>query len=516
MDAGIARRRLLTGALACLFAGARDAQAKQEKKSYLQCRQSIAGPGTDMPLTVDVHCHVFNGDDIPVRNFLQRIILNSDEAGELSQIGGFKAGLVASLVLGGARSDASELEDMDKIFRVRDPLDAACRWYAGRQTGSQRDLPPQKIVQDFARFYTQNRMFNAVDLMTVYPDVHLFTPALVDLFAGAGPPKSVYPKQLEIAERICRLTGGRMHFFAAFDPLRQALHDRNPGAKYMNQLDMVKRAVEERGFIGVKLYPPMGFAPTGNVIRACPSAAHKLFGRVPSPNEFRSEYGELLDAALEQLFSWATCNDVPIMAHAAGSNFSNKACATDDPITPENEGENFDALNAAYYLGNAGQWGDVLVNHPTLRLNLAHYDHEDIFLSKKNNGLTQAAKDLRDLAGRYDNVYLDLSHFDAIKLTDTRNGLKKLLGDPANFPVPGVIDRLMYGSDWHMLARVYGNQFYLQRMRESIPQQIADGFFGRNAINYLGLAPGRENRRRLDDFYRKRNMAPPVWMQVLS
>ena len=51
-----------------------------------------------------------------------------------------------------------------------------------------------------------------------------------------------------------------MHGFVAFDPLREVRSTPNkPSA-----LDIVQEAVTKRGFLGVKLYSPMGFKPMGN------------------------------------------------------------------------------------------------------------------------------------------------------------------------------------------------------------------------------------------------------------
>jgi predicted TIM-barrel fold metal-dependent hydrolase len=517
MKKGISRRHVLTGAVACMLATPTLSHARQPRQSYVECLKSIAGPSASSPLTIDAHCHVFNGRDIPIKDFFQRVLLNSDEYTDIGKIAGFNAAITARSILWSIRKADKEFTKLDSLFTQLDPSDAACHWYSRRQNGIHKDLPKEKIVEDFARFYTQYRTFNAMDLMAIYPDVHLFTPALVDLYSGVGPTSKTSDNvtQLAIAERICRLTRGRMHFLAGFDPMRQVLHDRDPSGGYTDQLDLVKQAVDERGFIGVKLYPPMGFAPIGNAARACPPAVYKFLGRAQSTESFRAEYGALIDNVLERLFCWAEANDVPIMAHAAASNFSNRACATDDPATTDrNEASDFDTLEAGYYLGNAAQWGELLANHKALRLNLAHYDHQDVFLSKKGNeGLTAAAAKLNDVARSHDNVYLDLSHFDGIRSLSTQSGLAKLLGKLAGDPVAG---RLMYGSDWHMLARVYGNQYFHQRMRQSISAPIADGFFGRNAARFLGLEPGQETRKRIEAFYKKHDMAPPTWMQMLS
>ena len=59
-------------------------------------------------------------------------------------------------------------------------------------------------------------------------------------------------------EQIAIVSGGRVHGFAPFDPLR---HIVTKGASF----DMVtESAVMKQGCVGVKIYPPMGFAAYGN------------------------------------------------------------------------------------------------------------------------------------------------------------------------------------------------------------------------------------------------------------
>ena len=68
--------------------------------------------------------------------------------------------------------------------------------------------------------------------------------------------------QIALAEQVAILTRGRVHGYAPFDPFKQVAHELRP--ETMSPLQLVKSAVTGRGCIGVKIYPPMGFAPYGN------------------------------------------------------------------------------------------------------------------------------------------------------------------------------------------------------------------------------------------------------------
>jgi hypothetical protein len=43
-----------------------------------------------------------------------------------------------------------------------------------------------------------------------------------------------------------------------------------------------------------------------------------------------------------------------------------------------------------------------------------------------------------------------------------------------------------------------------------------EDFLGGNALIFLGLLPGGQNRRRLDRFYRDRGISPPEWFTATN
>ena len=101
-------------------------------------------------------------------------------------------------------------------------------------------------------------------------------------------------------------------------------------------LDLVRHAIERGGFSGVKLYPPSGFQPIGNVPR------------------FGPRIGAWLDAALRALYRYCEDMGVPILTHASFSNGFEPG---------------WDELAAP-----AG-WANVLREYPRLRLCFGHFGH---------------------------------------------------------------------------------------------------------------------------------------------
>src|SRR6266478_4088139 len=110
-----------------------------------------------------------------------------------------------------------------------------------------------------------------------------------------------------------RKDGPRVHGFVGFDPLRQALYDDNRGgAPDGDPMAVVRRAIEVNhiavskstkltgGFIGVKLYPPMGFRATDN--KHLPDANFNEPAYLRSTDTgLGSHIGSKLDAALAKL-----------------------------------------------------------------------------------------------------------------------------------------------------------------------------------------------------------------------
>ena len=71
-------------------------------------------------------------------------------------------------------------------------------------------------------------------------------------------PRSAHDDQIELHDLLARLHGGAfLRPIAAYNPWTDIVEN---GAG----LERVVRAVRDRGFVGVKIYPPTGFMPAAN------------------------------------------------------------------------------------------------------------------------------------------------------------------------------------------------------------------------------------------------------------
>jgi predicted TIM-barrel fold metal-dependent hydrolase len=361
---------------------------------------------------------------------------------------------------------------------------------------------------DFVLHHFNYRHVNALDYLRTYSKasprkIDLLVACMVDydywLARGKSTPTSL-EEQVELMARICEITQGRVHGFVPFCPFRELVT--SDGKSAGDSMRLVKHAIEKQGFMGVKLYPPMGFAPWGNTDLSCWANKTTLL-----PEAKDAKFGERLDVAMERLFEWCIQKEVPVMAHA---NLSNSPY------------DDFKKLAGAEY------WDKALDKFKTLTVDFGHFGDTDIenhdgAISKE---FIELMKDASTASGY--GAFADTAYFAGI-LTDPvgiQKVLLQLYGDSHSHILS---DRLMYGTDWTMIlpqARVdkYLAQFIdvIDKLSKEHPSlnpsstTLTEAFFGRNAVRYLGLGATKKNRHRIEEFYAGRKIATPDWMKKVT
>jgi predicted TIM-barrel fold metal-dependent hydrolase len=409
-----------------------------------------------------------------------------------------------------------------------------------------------RLYKDALHLITRHRHMVMSELASTYSDVRLFIPALVDFdHTTRDKPATPVREQVAIHSLVSKLSavGGiplapevRVHPFVAFCPYREveeseladwdiAQGTRNPyipfaepsaatdadrfsngiefdpaRAKPLNHpvgpwcsatldlsgvtrsLDIVRHAVELGGFAGVKLYPPSGFVPLGNIAR------------------FGERRGARLDAALRALYAYCERLGVPILTHASHSNGFEDGY--DDLASPEG-------------------WRQVLVEYPQLRLCLGHFGHlYGVGDSSQPSANSWPARFLA-LMDDYDHVYADVGcsryAFDGAYRARFDAFLRVILG-----PREGASDthkkrrrRLMFGSDYWMNTLAPDHGGALESFTTAITRDFGDeavkAFRGGNALRWLGftgeddkVAVNSLSRARLLAFYGEQQF--PSWL----
>lgn len=542
---GITRRAALRGlAAVAALAGLPTGGAKAQVTCPNSCR-SMIGPADEwikgLPI-IDAHCHIFNARDIPAARFISNVFL-PNYAAFLSD-------------KGRRRLERDIIAFMDEKLRKTPGYEQERAFLKARLAGDPvASIDPPAILPDFAvgtdkscfgRDVAENitALRNLVAIMTEFrhrifdtlvatyeteiPDVGvaLYTPAMVDMDYWLGAerdtsnvigdigtdafslPQTSNAQQIELMEMVQHLNPGRCHMFVSFCPWRQA--DDEARGRAPTALDLVKDAVLNRGFVGVKLYPPMGFLPIGNA--ELPVAAYPEWA---ASEPYAGEFGARLDDALRALYRFCIEHDVPIMAHCAPTNSAGTSMVA---------GKNESYALRAHPFG----WARLLSEPEfgSLRLNLSHFGGgRDPAVTAEWQSVIGRMMDARP------NVYSDLSHY-AELLLDNYSGTGQRCSESAKFLDElrtGFLGgewgdvragRLIYGSDWSMMSKEFYYADYLLVLAQMYRRKIygfgggaernARSFLCGNAVRFLGLRTGDRNRERLNAWYEGRKLDPAV------
>jgi predicted TIM-barrel fold metal-dependent hydrolase len=439
-------------------------------------------------IRIDMHCHIFNARDVPTRHYV------ANEVKDTSSVAGWFLGVFA------------------KVYSARAPCATKENEWLAHALASQPDTPlttripkcpgtSKRPSHGFYKALSHCRWDNVLALEDMYRDIDLFTPAFVDLGEGLGRPMSNMREATALVGNIARLSGGRVHCLVAFDPMHQVLwsqhHLEKGNEDWEEPLATVQHWIDSQGAVGVKLYPPMGFAPLANTTWACPTndlPSGKDYRGADGIKMFRETYGLELDRALDSLYDYCVTKNVPILAHANNSRYANKECARHDG------------------LGSPEQWAVALDKYPTLRVCLGHFGGI-IERDKKASAyeLSNWTASFAKLMQNHPNAHADLSSLDLAigdenDRSETKKALADLLADKTIAP------RVLYGSDWSMLALHKGFERYPERLQSLLPDdQVAD-VMGLNAVRFLGLTDPDGNGGRLRAFWKDRM---PAWWSLI-
>jgi predicted TIM-barrel fold metal-dependent hydrolase len=307
--------------------------------------------------------------------------------------------------------------------------------------------------------------------------------------------------------RIAQRGGSvRVHGYAPFDPLREALF-RDRQSPVESPFALVKRAVHEEGFIGVKLYPPMGFLPFDNTKKLFAGDYPHFIGLA-----FRKKMNAALDAVLRDLYAWCISEQVPILAHAANTNGADQGYSL--RASPDN-------------------WVSVVKNFPGIRVSLAHFGDFDAGFATATHPHPKLDETWEWKMAKlvHDNpdsqIYVDMSYL-RVALLDSNNNVrsevKRMLRDVKK-EFPDLSKRMLFGTDWVMFGKeelfdpLNRNGKYADRVGELLSDlgygdSEINGIMYINSGDFLGFrlpASVAGNKSRLKEFYQAHQL-PDDWL----
>lgn len=580
------RRLVMKGALAAMLTSSAACSCLFRRDVTAVCSNAPKVSHLCGALTIDAHCHVFNGTDLQIEKFLSQVAIrqrgitgravkalssllenlawdiapNGDE--ELNKLGEIAATLQTCTAEGfdknirdlkqdgytrGLRQLVSAMDRTPEFVSLREKArseffvalpssEDALRAEAiavikslperieDRRAESApptdvydaRLLPKGSAVAGLIEFVLQNFQYRYVsvhDYLNTYNRpgervVDLLLPSLVDYdfwLREGNPSRTSLRTQVELMRQMAIVTGGRVHAFVPFDPLRQVAFELGHAAE--DSLGLVQEAVQEHGAIGVKLYPPMGFAPLGNISKD----GSRFWKRDWLPAWTQApDLGQRLDVAMRQVLDWCQAEQVPVMAHTSESN---------------GPAEDFEKMTGPQY------WELALREFPRLRVSFGHFGASLLVQDGPTRAADFAVLMNADTAGPGVHAYADAGYFVEVLSREPQllSQLRSLYEKTVDKGDASLANRFMYGTDWSMtltegVVKGYLSDFetLFTELEASGPfraQRISDlssRFFGANAARWVGLRSGDSARKRLDRFYAERGMSKPDWAVKLD
>lgn len=483
---------------------------------------------------VDIHVHVFNALDIPIEGYLRsrwsermtrsieyyaRFFLPqmfgylTDRMRERCHLREFvnqyyeleeflesddeKESLKEDVGL--SKEEAKLLENEESPRRG--PIYGILLWVFSKAMGQRLGDWEEVLTKDVGRV--------AEELLAVewVRPVDLYIPLMVDYEYWF---RNTFDNDLKtqinnIYEKVVIPNQGRIHPFVPFDPARELVWENRekmltPDGQrpQYGSLDLVEDAIENKGFIGVKVYNSLGYKPLGNDDELTTLRRKRIAVRNEKMQYLfpRKDY----DRVLRKLYKYCAENQVPITTHCQTGGIE---------AYPE----------ASFHFGDPIFWCKVLDEYPDLHLNLGHFgwSHEQGY-SKDEGG--NWIKKICDMMVKYDHLYADISHHGVISSRSRGkyiSSYEAMRNDYADTGLEKLKRRILYGSDWHVLKRARSFEIFMEKYIQVVEQasfytkEEMEDFLGGNALEFLGLLPGGKNRERLEDFYTKKKIPPPYW-----
>jgi len=472
---------------------------------------------------IDVHAHFFNASDVPVRGFVAECVGHSQKDPVLRHLIELAALILEAIARAAptAAAELQQLRAFDQSVQGLSPAEASRRFAtlietdrtlaaerlakAINGTALERELlalksspaaPPRRgslsvseirwivdetrrpsprgsarsslatspsdVADGFIAFLVYMLSMRASNLETHHdtyasgPDafgIDLVLGSLVDFDYWIDcPPRSAQDDQVAVHARLARSRPTYFKPLIAYNPWTDI---KQKGAG----LARVVAAIQDHGFVGVKIYPPIGFMPAGN-------AEHYSHTTKRHPNLTD------LDNALRRFFDKCAEIGAPVLAHAARSNGRDEF--HDDFGGPAGWRALIDsyAADAGVATIDFGHFGDGAWMQDFAVLMQDKYERQ---------------------------LYGDLSYRPELmcppipdeKCCDGRSRLRQAL-DVTFEDGKTVADRVMFGTDWLMLSLVKGWPDYpalvLESLRAIASDDEVEKIFGLNAINCFNLS----------------------------
>ena len=366
---------------------------------------------------INAHCHVFNLQSVYTRGTMEmlRFRLEGTPLTEKAQ-----RSIVNALekVLQGKRHTCIALV-LAEIFGFDR--------YKEINFAKSMDVVADRLIKDSAKALPGEELVFAPLMMDILPKV-MEDPAFLT---------NSFERQLERTQRQCLRHPGTFLPFVAVHSRR----DQPVFPQGKDTLSLMKDAIMNGGFVGIKLYPTLGY-----------------------------EIEELARCGAGDFFDFADRNQLPITMHT-------------NP-----EGSKMDAGFWAFC--QPDKWIPYLNRYPGLRINFAHYGGGYCFRSQNGPDKPthaqwrfQIEKLMRDFPGR---VFADVSYHDTALSRRTGgeyfNWLRSVLADEA------LAGQVLFGTDYPMQQAETSETRYIKAYKDALSAEDFRKITHDNPRRFLGLS----------------------------
>jgi predicted TIM-barrel fold metal-dependent hydrolase len=339
--------------------------------------------------------------------------------------------------------------------------------------------------------------------------------------------RSMMDLQVDFMEKIAELFLGDMMPIIGFCPAFAAGCTHHHYA-YHHPLGVLKKAVEEKGCLGVKMYPPMGFRAWRNCELDANWGNFYIEPRLNNcDHPIGVPLGHAMDQELEALYRYCDGMHLPIMTHTSPSHGSRSGYSLRaDPIYWEKAIQELGLPNLTVNLAHLGGW--------------VKPDWLSRLFGSSSCTKYEWGETIARMFTTYSNVYGDLGDFTEIGdkqwqsdfAQEYKTWSDKSTQSQGEFGAFTPGRKILYGSDWFVnagynlkdddqvflhddnvrISRNYCARWSDYLHRNGMP---AADIMGHNALRYLGL-DRRVVRDRVDGFLSNKGIRPPRWRQRLE
>jgi len=297
-------------------------------------------------------------------------------------------------------------------------------------------------------------------------EIVLATPLMMDIAIASFnvKPEIPYRYQVEKVSDIASEYPGVIMPFVMFDPRRRSVSE------------LIKTSLGEMGFLGVKMYPPLGYHP--------------------DPCSFLNAAD--VNYTLQEIYEYCEDNSIPITTHCSkGGAYS---------------GDLMHCKELVLDFCHPSSWKGVLKRYPKLDINFAHFGGNGDFLNMDNPEYDSWSNVIQELINEYDNVYADTAYHDGALIEKTSRDyfdiLIRLMNDNK------MKERIIFGTDWLMTRHTWKEEEYVEAFTRELPAAMLERIAFRNPLNFL--FPGGKLPSRIKNFFEKKGIDEadlPQWMK---